>query len=380
MKLPTTPAAWNVLANHVADDVLGPPSRALPELIGEVSRLYTRDRDQLDKARGRDVLTARLRFFLTRDVKKMEAPMEELAFADALPKTDTWRVLDLGAGLGTTTLGLAPFAEAAGATIDVLAIDADALALKGMAALCREVGIEQRGQVGDAVRIANGTKLDHEAPFDFIVLGLFLNELSVEKRRTLVDSLKRRLAPNGSLIIIEPALREVTRELHELRRDWITSGWTVFAPCLHALDCPMLEGERDWCHEDRAFRLPDPLIPVARAASLRFESITFAYLTLRKDGQTLAGALHPEDERVVSQVMVSKGKKQLFVCSGGKRSKWVRLDRKRSPGNEAFDALRRGSIVRSEGLVSKGDGLRIEETSVLTHTPLQTLAAEGRGE
>lgn len=380
MHLPTTPSAWSKLANDVADDVLGPPSKALPELIGEVSRLYTRDRDQLEKARGRDVLTARLRFFLTRDVQKMEAPMQELAFADALPKGDTWRVLDLGAGLGTTTLGLAPFAEAAGASIDVLAIDADALALKGMAALCREVGIKQRGQVGDVVRIAAGTKLNSEEPFDFIVLGLFLNELSVEKRRTLVDSLRARLAPEGSLIIIEPALREVTRELHRLRQDWIASGWTVFAPCLHAKECPMLEGERDWCHEDRGFRLPDPLIPVARAAGLRFERITFAYLTLRKDGETLVGALHPTDERVVSQVMVSKGKKQLFVCGDGVRSKWVRLDRKRSPANEAFDVLERGSIVRAEGLEAKGDGQRVGESAVLTHSPLQALAAKGPGE
>lgn len=380
MHLPSTPGAWSKLANDVADDVLGPPSKALPTLIGEVSRLYTRDRDQLEKARGRDVLTARMRFFLTRDVKKMEAPMQELAFAGALPEKETWRVLDLGAGLGTTTLGLAPFAEAAGAEVEVLAIDADPLALKAMAALCREVGIRQRGQVGDVVRIASGTKLDREEPFDFIVLGLFLNELTVEKRRALVDSLRPRLAPAGSLIIIEPALREVTRELHELRQDWIGSGWTLFAPCLHAKECPMLDGERDWCHEDRPFRLPEPLIPVARAAGLRFERITFAYLTLRKDGMTLAGALHPSDERVVSQVMVSKGKKQLFVCGDGTRSKWVRLDRKRSPTNEAFDVLERGSIVRSEGLEAKGDGLRVGESTVLTHSPLQALAAEGPGE
>ena len=374
MNVPDTPTAWSELAARVADDILGPPTRPLAELTREVSLLYTRGRDGLDKARGRDVLSARLRFFLARDVEKMKAPMEELAFANALPSAKTWRVLDLGAGLGTTTLGMAAFAEAAGASIDVLAIDADALALKGMAALCREVGIKQRGQVGDVTRIAAGAKLDGEKDFDFIVMGLFLNELPLAERRQLVDSLKGRLTDSGSVIILEPALREVTRELHELRRDWLDGGWTVFAPCLHAEGCPMLEGERDWCHEDRQFRLPDALIPVARGAGLRFERITFAYLTLRKDARTLKSALHPADERVVSQVLVSKGKKELFVCSSAGRSKWVRLDRKRSPSNEDFDALGRGSIVRAEGLVPKGDGLRIEDSSTIAHTPIRERA------
>src|SRR3712207_8562489 len=60
---------------------------------------------------------------------------------------------------------------------------------------------------------------------------------------------------------------------------------TVFAPCLHAASCPMLAIETEWCHEDLAVDLPPWTVPLARAAGLRWQGLTFSYLVLRKDGR-----------------------------------------------------------------------------------------------
>ena len=88
---------------------------ALIEEIRRLSLRYTR--------RGGDLrlqsseLAARLRFFLPRDLPKIGGPLAELGAAGLLPPGPVWRVLDLGAGLGATSLGVSAFARASGAAI-----------------------------------------------------------------------------------------------------------------------------------------------------------------------------------------------------------------------------------------------------------------------
>jgi hypothetical protein len=185
----------------------------------------------------------------------------------------------------------------------------------------------------------------------------------VERHVALLAAwLERRVDDRGSLVVVEPALRDRTRHLHRVR-DALAArpGVTVFAPCLHAAPCPALAREADWCHEDLAVDLPAWLVPVARAAGLRHEGLTFSYLVLRKDGARLADADADADVaatggarlRVVSDAMPSKGKREAFLCgelrSGGAlvvgRVRAVRLDRDRSPGNAAWDVAARGDVL-----------------------------------
>ncbi len=370
-----TPDDWQGLAVSVADETLGTPKAPLADLVRETSGIYTRGRNALEQARGDAAHQARLRFFLARDVFKLDVPLSELAFAGALPEEKTWQLLDLGAGLGTTTLSVARHAARHGRKLRVDAVDADPVALKVLRAFASWGDFSVQTHVGDATRFAPpGT-------YDLITLGLFLNELPYAKRLALLGRLVPVLRPGGSILIVEPALKEVTRDLHRLRGDLLEEGWTVFAPCLHEAPCPMLEGERDWCHEDRAFRLPEASVPVAKAAGLRFERITYAYLTLRRDGRRLRSAVHPADRRVVSGRLRSKGKQELFVCGPAAsddmalRQKWVRLDRRRSTENEAFDRVVRGDLLRAAPLTVKGDGLRLEaETEVVRTSLMEEIA------
>ena len=49
----------------------------------------------------------------------------------------------------------------------------------------------------------------------------------------------------------------------------------------------MLATEGDWCHEDLPIDLPPWVAPLARAAGLRWQRLTFSYLALRRDGRRL---------------------------------------------------------------------------------------------
>ena len=82
----------------------------------------------------------------------------------------------------------------------------------------------------------------------------------------------RLLAPGGTIVIIEPALRETSRELLAVR-DLLLSqtaqpALDVVAPCFWAGPCPALERERDWCHD----AAPVPSSP----------RVDFSYLVLRE--------------------------------------------------------------------------------------------------
>jgi hypothetical protein len=179
----------------------------------------------------------------------------------------------------------------------------------------------------------------------------------VARHAALVSAwLERRVEPHGSLVVIEPALRDRSRHLHRVRDALVASGATVFAPCLHHAPCPALERETDWCHEDVPVDLPAWLVPVARAAGLRREGLTFSYVVLRNDGVRLGGALPLAPSatrlRVVSGAIPSKGKVEAFLCgeleSAGSRvvgrARTMRLDRDASLANAAWDHLGRGDV------------------------------------
>ena len=240
---------------------------------------------------------------------------------------------------------------------------------------------------GDAVSVKMRTEALRageripRGPFDVVLLGQVLSELDetaneatrIASHLALVDALSRELAADGSLVIVEPALRDRTRHLHALRDAWVARGGVPFAPCLHAAPCPALLREHDWCHEDLAVDLPAWLVPVARAAGLRYQGLSFSYLVLRKDGRTLGSMLPAARLRSVSDLLRTKGKTEVFVCGpfpdGPKMERLRRLDRHASEANSGWDKQRRGTLLE---LDLPPDGVRIGEdakVSIVAEVP-----------
>ncbi len=326
---------WREALDAVARSRGWPTSRDVAKLAARVSELSAAYNDP-GRARApvRDGGAARLGFSFPRDVPKGAAAVRELLAAGALPLQGGLRVLDLGAGLGAMTWGLVRARAAAGGTgpVDALWVDEDGDALDVGLAIAAAAQASASGGLGvRSIRAsldASGIRaLQREPPFDAILLGHVLSELDVgvdvEARAAkhaawLLTLVEEHLAPHGSLVVVEPALRDRTRHLHRVRDATVRGGATVFAPCLHAAPCPALAREGDWCHEDLRVDLPAWLVPVARAAGLRYEGLTYSYLVLRRDGATLADCVvAPPGSgrmRVVSDRMKSKGKLEMFLC------------------------------------------------------------------
>jgi hypothetical protein len=207
--------------------------------------------------------------------------------------------------------------------------------------------------------------------FDLVLVGQLLSELDLElpgpervERHAglLAGWIERHLHGHGSLVVIEPALRDRTRHLHHVRDALLRlpdrpADLTVFAPCLHAAPCPALARETDWCHEDLPVDVPSWLVPVAQAAGLRREGLTFSYLIMRRDGVRLVDAMPARESharlRVVSGAMPSKGKREAFLCgeleSAGAlvpgRAKVMRLDRDARAPNASWADAARGELL-----------------------------------
>lgn len=354
---------WLPVVDEVARRVLGRDDRAgsaLATQVAHLSELYTRERHAL--AHAGEARAARLRFYLLRDLPKVQGPLAELALLDALPKARTWRVLDVGAGLGTTTLGTAELARRAGAeALDVVALERDGAALDVFEQLAKAAA-----HAGLTVPIRlDARRLDVEelapaslGPFDLVLVGLTLNELfpelepsaRLDAREAWLTELGARLAEGGSMVVIEPATRALGRELMALRDRFAAraSGLRIFAPCLRDAPCPMLRRERDWCHDQLAFELPDALGRVAEEAGLRRERLTYAYLTLRHDGRRLwdHASRDPRAYRIVGGPVESKGKVEWEACGAEALARLRLLDRERGASNAVLDGAARGTLVQ----------------------------------
>jgi hypothetical protein len=260
------------------------------------------------------------------------------------------RALDLGAGTGAAGDAIrARFGEAT----PVVAVDRVA-AIPGVVAADLSAGGPLRGV---------------EGRFDLIVAAHLLNELFVDRSERDRIAARARLvagwcdlllAQAGTLVIIEPALRETSRELLAVRDQLLSAGLRVVAPCFWTGPCPALLRERDWCH-DAAPRAPTAAPGDPHGCSGR---VDFSYLALRAQAPA---AEHPEPGlfRIVSDPLVEKGRLRLFGCGPTGRHPLVRLDRHRTPANAPFDGAERGGVLRVAGATEAGDGLRIGAETVV---------------
>lgn len=381
------PADWLLAIDAVGRETLGRADLPRAALIPEVELLsaaYTRDRGTeralAEAPRTSGALAARLRFFLPRDLAKIGGPLEELRLANALPKALVTgerrvRVLDVGAGLGASCLGAATYLKTHGlarAGLEVDALDSDARALGVLTALAKEthsggrlarvaVPIEARAQT----RNITSDDAFPRGSYDLVLVGFALNELfaglptaeAVARRAAWLVALAERLSADGALIVLEPALRDTSRALQAVRDALVARAAApyVVAPCVRPGSCPMLAGERDWCHASLPLALPGPVAEIARGAGLRFEGLRYSYLVLRGEPETLGSRRDPAASgirmRIVGDTLGSKGKREVFACGEPGLVRLMLLDRELSEANSALAEAARGDLVCIEPLV-----------------------------
>jgi ribosomal protein RSM22 (predicted rRNA methylase) len=351
-------------------------SDALAQAVVHLSRLFTTERPALTSRYLDDPVhaAAYLSYFLPVNLSKVQILLDELPNESSLQTPHrSMAVLDLGCGPGTGGLALLDWLWHRGPerakSLSVLAADSSHESLQDARRLweayCQEVGISNEGlkcvegNLEHPLKGDLGNQIMRGGPYDLMIMANCLNELflaatdpSVE-RAAIVAQLLPFLAPHGSVMIVEPALRQTARELHRLRNHLLKQNLcTVYSPCLHERACPALDHPDDWCHEERPWQTPPAIAALDRKVGFIKDALKFSYLLLRKDGRTIVSR-SPRTFRVVSELRELKGEKRAWLCNETGRPEVGRLDRLASPKNAAVDDWHRGAIVQIERIVRK---------------------------
>jgi ribosomal protein RSM22 (predicted rRNA methylase) len=374
-----SPGVWNALAKVSHLDIHQPQPRVPPSIpagVSRLSRLFTQDGLE---ANGRyledpQLCASYLAYYVPVNLSKVQLLLDELQSVLPSARHENFRVLDMGSGPGTgalatldwccTTSEPPPFDA-----LYVTVVDRSARAL----ALCTEVW-QAYGETCQRARISRLETLEHnlehslpsrlrtvgmEEGYHLIIVQNLLSELyigsaeAIDQRAAFVQKLLDCLTINGSLMLIEPALRSASRALHQVRDKLLSGGrCTIFSPCTHDAPCPALVKPNDWCHEERIWEIPGWIAQIDQEVGFIKDALKFSYAILRKDGKTLvprSAGCH----RVVSELRVMKGEKRVWLCGDTGRLEVGRQDKERSLSNAPFDQWHRGAVVRVSEIARK---------------------------
>jgi SAM-dependent methyltransferase len=280
--------------------------------VGRLSDLFTTERPDKtfpDYFADPGLLAGYGVFFLPQSYTRTSFALSyALDFRGWRAPQDRARVLDLGSGPGSCGVSVAHRLLADGAQrVSLHALDKSPSALIALedfaeATLGKRVDVSTR--VGDASRPAAWP----EETFDVIVAGFVLNELKeldADGMMRWVAELKRRLHPDGLLIILEPALRVTAERLQRLSDRVAAEGLlTRLGPDLDALPCPQLAQGLHWTHEARHWHAPASTEFVNRKLHRDLREVRFSFALFSNQ---VTPPLDPAAVRVVSDVQIIKG-------------------------------------------------------------------------
>lgn len=345
----------------------------LAQAVRELSRIFTKERDRLrvsyldNSQLGR----AYLQYFLPVNLAKIQLLLNEMPMCE---EGESFSVLDLGSGPGTGALAALDWwqQQALPYALSVTAVDGSNAALSQARQLwdgyCQAAGVgtarlqAYEGDLEGGAWLERVKQLGH---FDLIIIANCLNEIyadakdPIEMRSGLVTECVSLLSPHGTVMIVEPALRETSRGLLHVRDRLLQEKrCNVYSPCLHENDCPAMINPHDWCHEERIWDPPAVIQEIDEQVGFIKDALKFSYLLLRKDGKTIVER-GPDVYRVVSELREMKGEKRAWLCNEQGRQEVGRQDRLASPQNEALDYWHRGAIVQIGRIAHKERGGKV---------------------
>ena len=324
---------WFEVEDHPA-----PSAESLVDAVRRLTEIYT-DRRGENPFKNKRLLQARLYFFMPTDIPKAWLPVAELlARRPGLLERRRLRILDLGAGIGTGTLGTLMVLAALGweGTVELTAVDPDST-LRGPLLRALDAAEEALGITVDVTHRsrdiitwldegAKGARRDRRpGHFDLVLAVNVLTEALDPYRYTqegedVVRRLTTHLVRDGAIIFIEPALREPSRRLSLLRDRLHGAEMPVFGPCLADGPCPETESETGYCFHTIKVPLNGYLQKLGNLAGLRRHEVNFHYLTLTPGDETGRGHL-PSDLPGPHARTISFGTKspvgfQFYCCHG----------------------------------------------------------------
>ncbi len=157
-----------------------------------------------------------------------------------------------------------------------------------------------------------------------------------------------------ALMILEPATSQDGRKLLQLRQQLIQSGYSIWAPCLHQLTCPLLKNSNyDWCHDRFVVEAPEWFWQVDQLLPMRNKTITTSYLLARK---TPAPQHAVNLGRLTGDSREEKGKTRQLICRNEEREFLTWMNKEIEP-----QVFPRGEIVELPAEIEfKSNELRVK--------------------
>ncbi len=336
----------------------------LEDLEREVQRLsdlFTVERSPRfgDYVNDERLLLAYGLFFFPQTFVRMQFPLlEAIRLRGWRPPADRpVRVLDLGAGPGAAGLAVAALLEreTGSPAVEVTGLDRAPATLALFQALVQDLRAywprtRWAFRVGD-LRDPSTWGTPPDTPWDLIVVSFALGEAFYGQpdARTFgwLQHVLRYLAPDGLLVITEPALRETSERLERLRDAVARTGRPfIWGPCLHHRPCPLLAEGRFWCHEVRRWTVPESLAYLNRRLYRTVQVLKFSFLTLSPQAPPALPA-GPEWFRLIAPMAEMKGKFQTVGCaSDGQKYTYEALRRHLDPDGAArLRRVERGDVL-----------------------------------
>ncbi|MBT3468531.1 MAG: methyltransferase domain-containing protein [Opitutae bacterium] len=202
--------------------------------------------------------------------------------------------------------------------------------------------------------------------FDLVFLSFSLNEFFAGRPiEDVVVQLKaacrKLLKKKGLLIIMEPALRETSRNLRNIADRLLDEedlyGW---GPYLHQGPCPFQETGKFWCHEVRAWRPPNSMEYVNRRMQRKIHELKYSFISLSPSPPP-ASPSTAEHFRMVSPMSRMKGHFLMTgVASDGQEHVYELLFRNlNTTQKRTLRKMERGDFLKVQNLENVGKRLRI---------------------
>ncbi|MCX7994624.1 MAG: methyltransferase domain-containing protein [candidate division WOR-3 bacterium] len=279
---------------------------------------------------------------------KSVAVMKRLYGIFKIPLRDEYRILDIGCGEGAGLWGLCYYLnlQNPNCRLFLTGIDVNGFLLKR----CQSIGewFKEKHPYTEILLINESAikflQVD-KGQYDFIILSNSLVEISQSRKIPIsfIQMCMNHLKKGGFVIIIEPALKNLTRRLMELRKSIIENRiGIILLPCLHNEKCPLLIKIGEWCHQSIKWQPPDFIKIINQKLFRKVEYLKFAYLVITDEVyKPLVSIIYP----VIGRVAKEKGRARCFVCSNNGVIELLRLDRDESAKNEIFIDLTMGDFV-----------------------------------
>lgn len=194
---------------------------------------------------------------------------------------------------------------------------------------------------------------DYSGEYNIIIISNVLVEIFSGNNIPInfMKKIIRLLQSNGIIIIIEPALKPLTRRLMKFT-DWLKKDGIgyILLPCLHHNPCPLLTKKNEWCHQSIEWKPPEYMKILNQPLYRKIEYLKFAYLVISEQNYD---AVKDNKYLVISRLFREKGRKRILLCNNDGIVELVRLGRDKDRENLEFDNISVGDIVQIKNELRK---------------------------